>query len=60
MENKGGRPIKFTDLVIEDIIFGIGKGLTLKAACKFAGVSYSTLAWWISKGKISKKAEVKK
>jgi len=59
MKNKGGRPIKFTDAVVEDILSGISKGFTLKAACKFAGVSYSTLAWWVSKGKQAKKVEIK-
>jgi len=59
MKNKGGRPIKFTDAVVEDIICGIGKGYTLKAACKFSGVSYSTLAWWMFKGKQAKKLGIK-
>ncbi|MBX3708216.1 MAG: hypothetical protein KIT56_00905 [Gammaproteobacteria bacterium] len=53
----GGRPIKLTDSVLEDIIYGIGKGLTLKASCKFAGISYSALAWWMSKGKQAKKID---
>ncbi|MCX7126214.1 MAG: hypothetical protein NTU49_10910 [Gammaproteobacteria bacterium] len=48
------RPIKLTDKAVEDILLGIGKGLTLKAACKFAGVSYSTLANHMYKGKQAK------
>lgn len=48
------RPIKLTDQVVDDIIIGINKGLTLKAACKFAGVSYSTLANHMYKGKQAK------
>lgn len=54
----GGRPIKLTDSVLEDIIYGIGKGLTLKASCKFAGISYSALAWWMSKGKQAKQIDI--
>lgn len=57
MKNKEGRPTKFTDSVMEDIIIGIGRGYTLKAACKFAGISYSTLACWISKAKKTNKVE---
>ncbi|OGT33808.1 MAG: hypothetical protein A3C44_05270 [Gammaproteobacteria bacterium RIFCSPHIGHO2_02_FULL_39_13] len=45
------RPNKNTDQVISDIIVGIQKGLTLKAACRYAGVSYSSLANWMYKGK---------
>lgn len=59
MKNKGGRPIKFTDSVMDNIVSGIGKGYTLKAACRFAGVSYSTLAWWMFKGKQAKKLVIK-
>lgn len=56
MKNVGGRPIKLTNEVIETVVDGISKGLTLKAACKSAGVSYSTLASWVYKGKQAKKA----
>jgi len=59
MKYKGGRPVKFTGTVLEDIISGIAQGLTLKAACKLAGVSYSTLAWWMFKGKQAKKSDIK-
>lgn len=59
MKNMGGRPIKFTALVVKDIIYGIAQGFTLKASCKFAGVSYSTLAWWLSKGKQSRQSNIK-
>ena len=59
MKDIGGRPIKFTDSVLEDILCGIAHGLTLKASCKFAGVSYSTLAWWLSKGKQAKQSNVR-
>jgi hypothetical protein len=58
MKNAGGRPIKLTDPVLEDVIYGIGKGLTLKASCKYAGISYSALAWWIFKGKQAKKMNI--
>jgi len=53
-----GRPIKLTDSVLEVIICGIAKGLTLKTSCKCAGISYSALAWWMSKGKQAKKNDV--
>jgi hypothetical protein len=59
MKDIGGRPIKFTDSVVEDILCGIAHGLTLKASCKLAGVSYSTLAWWMSKGKLAKQSNIK-
>ena len=59
MKHKGGRPVKFTDSVLENIISGIAQGFTLKTACRFAGISYSTLAWWMSKGKQAKKSDVK-
>ena len=59
MKDIGRRSIKFTDLVVEDILCGIAHGLTLKASCKFAGVSYSTLAWWIAKGKQAKRSNIK-
>jgi hypothetical protein len=54
MKSVSGRPIKLTNSILEDILYGIGKGLTLKASCKFAGISYSALAWWMSKGKQAK------
>lgn len=46
MKNKGGRPRKLTSAIKDAIIDGIKKGLTLKAACKCAGISYSSLANW--------------
>ncbi len=58
MKNIGGRPIKFTNSVLEDVIYGIAQGFTLKASCKFAGVSYSTLAWWLAKGTIEHKKQI--
>jgi lambda repressor-like predicted transcriptional regulator len=59
MQNKGSRPIKFTHAVMEDVLSGVAKGFTLKAACRFAGVSYSTLANWMFKGKQSKKSNIR-
>jgi len=50
-----GRPAKFTDTVIEAILQGIRNGLTLKAACKGAGISYSTLAAWVYRGKVARR-----
>ena len=46
MKNKGGRPRKLTLEMKSALVDGIEKGLTLKAACKCAGVSYSSLANW--------------
>lgn len=46
MKNKGGRPRKLTFEMKTAIIEGIEKGLTLRAACECAGVSYSSLANW--------------
>lgn len=46
MKNKGGRPRKLTLEIKDAIVEGIGKGFTLKAACKYAGVSYASLANW--------------
>lgn len=46
MKNKGGRPRKLTDEIKDALIEGIEKGLTLKAACKCAGISYASLANW--------------
>jgi hypothetical protein len=46
MKNKGGRPQKLTPLIKAAIIDGIEKGLSLKAICKCAGISYSSLANW--------------
>lgn len=46
MKNKGGRPRKLTHEMKTAIVEGIEKGLTLKAACKCAGVSYASLANW--------------
>ena len=39
MKNKGGRPLKLTSEVKEALISGVKEGLTLKAACKGAGIS---------------------
>ncbi len=46
MKNKGGRPRKLTQEIKDALIEGIEKGLTLKAACKCAGISYASLANW--------------
>ncbi|WP_412758185.1 transposase [Legionella bozemanae] len=46
MKNLGGRPRKLTQEIKEAIIEGVSRGLTLKAACKCAGISYSSLAYW--------------
>ena len=51
MTNKGGRPLKLTSDVKEALFSGLRKGLTLKAACKCAGISYSTLANWRQKNR---------
>lgn len=46
MKNKGGRPRKLTREIKDALIDGVSRGLTLKAACKCAGISYSSLANW--------------
>uniref|UniRef100_UPI002627E341 transposase n=1 Tax=uncultured Legionella sp. TaxID=210934 RepID=UPI002627E341 len=46
MKNKGGRPRKLTPEIKDAIVEGVEKGFTLKAACKYAGVSYGSLANW--------------
>ncbi|RUQ96566.1 transposase [Legionella septentrionalis] len=46
MKNKGGRPRKLTYEIKDAIVEGVKKGYTLKAACKYAGVSYASLANW--------------
>lgn len=46
MKNKGGRPRKLIHEIKDALIEGIEKGLTLKAACKCAGISYASLANW--------------
>ena len=46
MKNKGGRPRKLTQEIKDAIVEGIEKGFTLKSACKYAGVSYASLANW--------------
>lgn len=51
MKNSGGRPIKLSSLVRDALIAGVRQGLTLKAACKCAGISYSTFANWRQKGR---------
>ncbi len=43
MKNKGGRPRKLTPEIKDAIVEGVEKGFTLKAACKYAGVSYASL-----------------
>lgn len=52
MKNKDGRPRKLTQEIKEAIIDGMEKGLTLKAACKCAGISYASLANWKKFAKI--------
>lgn len=49
MRNKGGRPIKLNAEVREGLIAAVRQGLTLKAACRCAGISYSTFANWRQK-----------
>lgn len=46
MKDKGGRPRKLTQEIKDAIVVGVAKGLTLKAACKCAGISYASLANW--------------
>lgn len=46
MKNKGGRPGKLIPEMKSALVYGGEKGLTLKAACQCAGVSYSSLANW--------------
>lgn len=46
MQNKGGRPTSYSPDVKETILNCIRQGMTLKAACKEARISYSTLASW--------------
>ncbi|CAM4473105.1 MAG: hypothetical protein LEGION0403_FIIPPAGN_01455 [Legionella sp.] len=46
MKSKGGRPRKLTHEIKNAIVEGIEKGFTLKVACKYAGVSYASLANW--------------
>lgn len=43
---EGGRPRKLTQEIKDALIEGIEKGLTLKAACQCAGISYASLANW--------------
>jgi hypothetical protein len=54
-QHPGGRPVKLTETAIGAIIEGIRQGLTFKAACKGAGLSYSTFASWMYRGRVSKK-----
>ena len=48
---KGGRPIKLNDHVKKALLDSITAGMNLKGACECAGISYSTLAHWVRKGK---------
>lgn len=57
MKNKGGRPLKLTNEMREALISGVKEGLTLKAACKGAGISYSTFANWRQKCRRAPKNE---
>lgn len=52
MKNKGGRPRKLTYEIKDAIVEGVEKGMTLKAACKYAGISYAALANWKKLAKI--------
>jgi transposase len=49
MRNRGGRPIILNAEVREGLIAAVRQGLTLKAACKCVGISYSTFANWRQK-----------
>lgn len=50
--------MKLTYEVREALISGVKEGLTLKAACKYAGISYSTFANWRQKSrKVSEEDE---
>lgn len=51
VKDKGGRPSKLSKIVSSMIFDGVAQGLTYKAACKGAGVSYSSLAGWMAKGR---------
>lgn len=51
MKNQGGRPLRLTNEIKEALIAGVKQGLTLKAACKCAGISYSTFANWRQKSR---------
>ena len=51
IKSKGGRPLKLTNDVRDAIISCIRQGLTLKAACRCAGISYSTFANWRQKNR---------
>lgn len=51
VKNNGGRPTKLTEAVSRMIYDGVARGLTFKAACRCAGVSYSALAGWMAKGR---------
>jgi transposase-like protein len=46
MMHKGGRPTKLNDEIKTLLLEGIRGGLALKAACRYAGISYSTFANW--------------
>jgi len=51
LKNKGGRPLKLNNDVKQALIAGVRQGLTLKAACRCAGISYSTFANWRQKNR---------
>lgn len=57
MKNQGGRPLRLTSEIKEALIAGVRQGLTLKAACKCAGISYSTFANWRQKSRRRKEDE---
>lgn len=47
----GGRPSELTDILAEKIIRFLRKGNTRRAAAAHAGIHYSKLARWLSKGR---------
>lgn len=57
MKNKGGRPGKLSNEIKQVLINGVLNGLTLKASCKLAGISYSTFASWRVRGRLAKVGE---
>lgn len=57
MRNRDGRRSKLNGEIKDALIAGVSRGLTLKAACKCAGISYSTLASWRQKCRKESKNE---
>jgi hypothetical protein len=45
-KNKGGRPTKRTPEVVGKLLEAYSRGLSLKNACSFAGVSFQTFQNW--------------